>query len=161
MDLRVELYKAAFSQSGRGDIPKFYGSQRYQYGQGFGDVLRGLYRFFRPVAVKGIQTLLKAGGEALTQGTTVKQALKSGIKPALGAVLGAAAEQVASRFVDDRPAAAPPPGPPTAHPEAVLVGTEGQRGSGARKRKAFTYLKSHPKKKRTMPYSRHPIIYNF
>jgi hypothetical protein len=162
MDPRLELYKAAFGQSGRGgDIPRFYGSQRYQYGQGFGDVLRGIFRFFRPVVVKGAQTLLKAGGEALTQGTTVKQALKSSLKPALGAVLGATAEQVASKFLNDKPAAAPPPGPPTDHPESVLVGTEGQRGSGARKHKAPSYKKSKSKKSRTTPYSRHPIIYNF
>jgi hypothetical protein len=162
MDPRVELYKAAFSQSGKGgDIPKFYGSHRYQYGSGLGDVLRGVYRFFRPIAIKGVQTLLKAGGEAMKDGVTAKQAFKSSLKPALGAVLSATADQVASRFLEDKPAAAPPPGPPTAHPEAVLVGTEGQRGSGSRKHKASVYKKSKSKKSRTMPYSRHPIIYNF
>jgi hypothetical protein len=143
MDPRVEFYKAAFSQSGRGvDIPKFYVSNRYQYGQGFGDVLRGIFRFFRPVVVKGAQTLLKAGNEALTQGITVKEALKSSIKPALDAVLAATADQVASKFLNDKPAAAPPPGLPTDHPEAVLVGPEGQRGRGASKHKSSLYKKS-------------------
>ena len=162
MDPRVELYKSAFCQRGRGgDIPKFYGSQRYQYGSGFGDVLRGAWRFFRPVAIKGVQTLLKSGEEAMRDGVTAKQAFKLGLKPALGAVIRATADQVATRFLEDSPAAAPPPGPPTAHPEAVLVGTEGQRGSGARKHKASLYKKCKSKKSRTMPYSRHLIIYNF
>jgi hypothetical protein len=134
MDKRVELYKAAFSQSGRGcAIPKFYGSNRYQYGQGFGVVLRGIFRFFRPVVVKGAQTLFKEGGEALNQKTTVKEALKSSIKPALGALLSAIADQVAAKFLNDKMAAALYSGPPTDHPEVVLVGPEGQRGSGARK----------------------------
>ena len=73
MDPRSEFYKAAFSQKGNGfDFPVFRGTSRYQYGQGLRDVLRGIVRyiprvmqFFKPVAIKAIQTLLKAGSEAI------------------------------------------------------------------------------------------------
>ena len=78
MDPRIEFYKAAFSQKGNGfDFPVFRGTSRYQYGQGLGDVLRGIVRyiprvtqFFKPVAMKGIQTLFKAGA-CLNKGNLV------------------------------------------------------------------------------------------
>ena len=62
MDLRIEFYNAAFSLKGNGsDVPVFKGTSRYQYGQGLGDVHRGIVRyissvtqFFKPVAMKGI-----------------------------------------------------------------------------------------------------------
>ena len=62
MDPRIEFYKAAFSQKGNClDFPVFRGTSRYQYGQGLGDVLRGIVRylprvtqFLKPVAIKGI-----------------------------------------------------------------------------------------------------------
>ena len=54
------------------DITVFRGVSRYQYGQGVGDVLRGklqfvpmVARFLKPVAIKGAQTLLKSGSEAI------------------------------------------------------------------------------------------------
>ena len=148
MDPRVELYKFAFNhqRGGGGDIPKFYGTHRYQYGQGFGDVLRGIWRWVRPVATKGLEALLRSGGDSMKEGSTWKQALKSSLKPTLGAVLTATADQVASNVnvQQEPPAAAPPPGPPIAHPEAVLVGTQ-QSGSGAMRRGRTPYKKSKPK----------------
>ena len=140
MDSRVEHYKHAFCHhanqwGGAADIPVFAGAQRYQYGQGIGDVLRGIWRFFRPVALKGAQTLLKTTSEAIKEGATVNDVLKSTLKPTMGVVLGATAEQLARRLTDDKPAAAPPPGPAL---EALLPVT-GQTGSGARKRTHSLY----------------------
>ena len=85
MDPRIEFYKAAFSQRGNGfDFPVFRGKSRYKYGQGLGDVLRGIVhfiprvaQFLKPVAMKGVQTLLKAGSEAIKEGATVKEVIKS------------------------------------------------------------------------------------
>ena len=79
MDPWIEFYKAAFSQRGAGlDIPVFRGQSRYQYGQGLGDVLHGIWwfmqpvaQFIKPVARKGAQTLLKAGSEAIKKGATI------------------------------------------------------------------------------------------
>ena len=65
---------------------------------------------------------MKAGSEAIKDGATVNEVLTSTLKPTIGAVLTATAEQVANHMKRDKPTAAPPPGPPTNHPEAVLVG---------------------------------------
>ena len=177
MDSRVNILKAAFdhqagagfnfpvyqgaAQYGRGfDFPVFHG--RSQYGGGFGDVIRGIWRFFRPVAIKGAQTLLKAGSEAIKDGATVKEVLSSTLKPALGAVLGATAEQVANHFTSDKPTAAPPPGSPMEQPGGTQVGTQGpQNGSGKRK-PASVYKKGKKAKIRySISQPQRPIIYNF
>ena len=84
MDPRIKFYKAAFPQQSNGfDIPVFRGVSRYQYGQGVGDVLRGILQFFlimarflKPVAIKGAQTLLKSGSKAIKEGATFKDVIK-------------------------------------------------------------------------------------
>ena len=87
--------------------------RRAQYGASWGDVLRGIRRVAKLVVLNGVQTLLKAGNEAIKDGAKVKEILSSTLKPALGAVLGATSEQVANRFTFEKPTAAPPPSPPT------------------------------------------------
>ena len=167
MDPRVELYKAAFSQRGGAGgeyIPKFYGTYRYQqHGGGLGDMFRSIWRWVKPVAQKGFEALLRSGGESMSQGSTWKEALKSSLKPTLGAVLTATADQVAIKPPPEAPAAAPPPGPPIAHPESVLVGMQGGRGQRGGRRARPAYKKSKPKRAKVMSssFSRHPIIYNF
>ena len=121
------MYKAALSQKGNDfDFPVFRGTSRYQYGQGLGDVLRGIVRyiprvtqFLKPVAMKGIQTLLKAGSEAIKEEATVKDVIKSTLKPTVGAVLGATVDEVASKLIEMRNNQndAPPPNPPIMLPE--------------------------------------------
>ena len=94
MDPRIECYKAAFPQRGNGlDIPVFRGTSRYQYGQGLGDVLRGIVRFIqrvaqflKPVAMKGVRTILKAGTEASKEVATVKDVIRLTLKPTVSAV---------------------------------------------------------------------------
>jgi len=172
MDPRITLLKDVFAhQAGAGfDFPVFAGRQfgngfNYpvfygrgaQYGSGIGDVFRGIWRFFRPVAMKGAQTLLKAGSEAIKDGATVKDVLTSTLKPTLGAVLGATAEQVASRFGAEKPSAAPPPAPPNEEPGNAMVGT--QRGSGRRKQSHPVYKSVSKGAKRYA--AQRPIIYNF
>ena len=39
--------------------------------------------------MKGVQALLKAGSEAIKEGATVKDVIKSALQPTVGAVLGA------------------------------------------------------------------------
>ena len=162
----MELYKNVFS--GRqsrgvfGYILKFYGSYKYQKVGGFGDVMKGLLRRFWPVAKQGFAAFFRAGGESMKEGATWKEALKSSIKPTIGTVLSATADQIA----EQKTAAAPPPGPPIAHSDSVLVGTQGG-GGGSVKRRAgrASYKKSKKRrsvlKQTTTSYSRSPIIYNY
>lgn len=129
---------AGRTMSGRGfNFPVYAG--RYQYGQGFSDVVRGIWRFFRPVAMSGAQSLLRAGSEAIKDGATVKDVLQNTLKPALGSMLTSTAEQVASRL-----ATAAPPVEPAKRPENSLLGTQSdQKGSGVKRRALY---KSHKKK---------------
>ena len=134
--------------------------------------MRGLVRRFWPVAKQGFAAFLRAGGESMKEGATFKEALKSSIKPTIGAVLNATADQIS----EEKPAAAPPPGPPIAHTESVLVETQGggggggggqQRGGSVKRlgvRAAYKKTKSSSKKSRSVlktSYSRNPIIYNY
>ena len=73
--------------------------------------------------MKSAQTLLKANSEAITDGATIQKVLSSTLKPTLGAVLGATAEQVANLFTSVKPTAAPPLRVLPEQPGGVLVVT--------------------------------------
>ena len=105
--------------------------------------------------MKGAQTLLKAGSEAIKEGATVKDVVKSVLKPTAGAVLGATVDQVVSKLLKMRDThnSAPPPNPPIVVPEIV------QAGSGRKRRQAPVY-KNAPKRIKSSSNHR-PIIYNF
>jgi hypothetical protein len=106
------------------------------------------------VAISGAKTLLKAGSEAINDGATFKDVLSQTLKPTVGSLLTATAEQVANRLVADQPTAAPPPGPPNTY-------SVPQTGSGTRKRKTiYKSAKIRPKRV-SHNKSQRPIIYNF
>ena len=164
MNPRFEFYKAAFStKTGNGfDVSVFRGTSKYQFGQGLGDVLRGIVRyipkvtqFLKPVAMKGIQSLVTAGSEAIKEGATVNNVMKSTLKPTVGAVLGATVDQVASKLIEIRNKQndAPPPNPPIMLPEL------NQAGSGKMRRNQTVYNKK-PKRSKYSSNQR-PSIYNF
>ena len=97
----------------------------------------------------------------MKEGATWKEAQKSSIKPTIGTVLSATADQIA----EEKGAAAPPPGPHIAHSEPVLVGTQGGGGSVKRRGGSPAYKKTKSSKTRRIvlktTYSqRNPIIYN-
>ena len=52
--------------------------------------------------MKGAQTLLKAGSEAIKEGATVNDAIQSTLKSTVGAVLGAMVDQIASKLIEMR-----------------------------------------------------------
>ena len=112
-------------------------------------------QFFKPVAMKGVQILLKASSEAIKEGATVKDVIKSTLKPTVGALLGATVDQVASKLIAmrDNRNDAPPPNPPIVMPEFV------QAGSGNKQRSQTVYKKT-PKRTKYSSKQR-PIIYNF
>jgi hypothetical protein len=162
MEPRVELYKQAFSHTGGGfDFPVFRGAHRQQYGEGVGDVLRGIWRFFRPVLIKGGQTLAKTLGETLKPEANIKDVLKSAVKPTLAAMAGSTLDQAVTRLAEASAKSAPPPGPPV---EATLPPPPlfpPQSGSGKRKRSRPLYKKSKGRSfKRPNSYAK-PNHYNF
>ena len=139
----------------------FRGTSRYQYGQGLGDVLRGIVRFIpsvaqflKPVAMKGAQTFLKAGSEAIKEGATITDVIKSTLKLTVGAVLGAIVDQVVSKLFEmrDNQTDAIPFNPPIVIPEFV------QAGSGKKRRSRSVYQKTPKRSKYSL--SKRPIIYN-
>ena len=143
------------------DIPVYRGVSRYQYGKGLGDVLRGILpfipkiaQFLKPVVIKGAQNFLKAGSEAIKEGTTVKDVIKFTLKPTVGAVLGATVDQVASKLIEmwDNQNDAPPPNPPIVLLEYI------QAGSGYNRRHR-SVLKTPIRTKYSS--NQRPIIYNF
>ena len=166
MENRANYYKSIFEhQIGEGfDFPVYQGRQygygfnvyhgRPHYGAGLGDVLGGIWRFFRPVAMSGAKSLLKAGSEAIKDGATLKDVLKQTLKPTVGSLLGATAEQLANRLAADQPTAAPPPGPPNTY-------TASQVGTGTRKRKSLYKTKKFKSKRFPKNKSQLPIVYNF
>ena len=163
MDPQIEFYKAAFSQGGNGfDIPVFRRVSTYQYSQGVGDVLRGIFqfcpmmaRFLKPVAIKGAQTFLKSGSKAIKEGVAFKDVIKSTLTPTVGAVIGARVDQVASKLIQmcDNHDAERPPNPPIVLTEIV------QAGSGRKRRRAPIYKKAIKRIKYLS--TQRPIIYNF
>ena len=112
-------------------------------------------RFLKPVAIKGAQTLLKSGSEAIKENATVTDVIKSVLKPTVGAVLGGTVDQVASNLIHmrDNHDAAPPPNPPNVLPEIV------QAGLGRKRRRAPVYKKATKRIKNLS--NQRPIIYNY
>ena len=97
-DPRVEMLKAAMSQHGGGmPIQVFRGATRYQYGAGVANILGSIWRFMFPVIVRGAASFIKHGGDAYLAQGNVKEALKAGIKPALGTMIKSAGDELASR----------------------------------------------------------------
>ena len=94
-------------------------------------------RFFKLVKIKGAQTFLKCGSEAIEEDATIKDVIKSALKHANGAVLGATVDQVAFIFIQirDNHYAAPLPNPP------IVVSVIIQAGSGTKRRRAPVYKK--------------------
>ena len=59
-------------------------------------------QFFKPVAITGVLILIKACREAIIEGSTVKDVIKSTLKYTVGAVLCATVDQIASKLIEMR-----------------------------------------------------------
>ena len=66
-----------------------------QSGAGLGDILRGIFRFSVPVALRGIKTFAGNTLSAAQSGMPLATAARSAIMPTISAVAGAAAPTVA------------------------------------------------------------------
>ena len=80
------IYFQLYNQRG-GDFPVFQGGSYIQYGNGFGDVLRGFLRHVVPLAGKGAASFLGSLMQKWEQWQNWGNAAKESILPAAGTVL--------------------------------------------------------------------------
>ena len=98
--LAVQKYVALFQhrlQSGGGlydDYPVFQGVRYYQHGSGFGDILRGIFRFILPVAIQAAHTFLGETMKARESGSDWKTSAKAGLMPAATGALTQTVEKM-------------------------------------------------------------------
>lgn len=90
-----EGYVRYYEQQQRGGNLVFRGGRRSlaQRGDGFGDVVRGLFRWFAPVLASGASTFASKVIENRESGQSLGDAAKGALTPALGSVLAAAAKR--------------------------------------------------------------------
>ncbi len=88
-------YQSLKAQVGGGaSFPIFAGSRSLQYGQGFGDVLRGIFRHVIPVVVRGAITFLSEFSKNKETGVSWKDAAKSAIQPTALSTMSEAVTQI-------------------------------------------------------------------
>lgn len=100
----VKHYLAFFKgerQIGSGDFPVFKGGRYHQYGHGFGDVLRGAFRFIFPLAARGVSTFLNHTANAHAKGADLKTAAKTAIGPTTRRVVNTAFDNEESNYVPE------------------------------------------------------------
>lgn len=90
MDKSAVYYRYYEAQRG-GEIPVFRGGR--QSGEGLGDILRGIFRFIAPIALRGFTTFAGHTLDAHQRGATLKDAAKSALTPTLNSVTSGIAEQ--------------------------------------------------------------------
>ena len=91
MDKSAAYCRYYQAQSG-GEIPVFRGGR--QSGEGLGDILRGIFRFVAPLALRGISKFAGHTLDAHQKGATLKEAAKSALTPTLNSVASGFAEQI-------------------------------------------------------------------
>ena len=128
MDSKVEDYKSLLlQQRGAGSIEVYRGSYRSQYGAGFGDVLRSIWRIAFPVLLRGAKTLITTGAEALKESdATPGSVFKAVLKPTVASLVDQTGQELAKVLSPTSPQTqtyhAPPP--PQLFEPSSQVGTE-------------------------------------
>lgn len=161
-DQRVAYFKQALSGQfggGLGDIRVYTGVPRYQYGQGFGDVLRNIFKSFIPVAMNVGKSFFNSGSAALDSGQSLGDAMKATIRPTLSSALKHGSAAIGKAIEgQEGGGAAPPSGPSLLYQDDRDVGMKAgpqQLGTGGYKRK------STKRSKTIKSYARPSYNYNF
>ena len=105
--------------------------------------------------MKGAQTLLKAGSEAIKKGATIKVVIKITLKSTVGAVLGATINQIAFKLIEVQNHQN------DAFPfnSFIMFPALNQIGSGKTQRRQTVYKKTFKQSKYSS--NQQTIIYNF
>ena len=139
-----EYCKYYESQRG-GEIPVFRGG--VQTGAGLGDILRGLFRFLTPLALRGMQTFAGNTLAATQAGMPLGLAAKSAILPTISAVAGNAAPAI-SRIINAVAPGIIPGGNPSGSRTTQQTGNgtlfDGENGIPTTKKAIDQYKRSGP-----------------
>ena len=90
----ANYYAKLYGNQSGGNFPVFAGSRYSQYGQGFGAILRGIFRFALPVVARGASSFL----EGLVSNREAGKDWKESAKSALGASAKSAMSQAGTQF---------------------------------------------------------------
>ena len=121
----IQFFERRLQHGSGFDYPVFTGARFNQQGSGFGDILKGIFRFIFPIAARGVSTFVGEAVRAHETGADWKTAAKSALLPT--------AQNVTSKALDQiREALAPP----------LAVGSGAQSGSGKRRRPHPQYKKA-------------------
>ena len=91
---RTNQYLKYYENQAGGSYPVFHGSRQLQYGAGFGDVLKGIFRFILPVVARGASTFLGDMMRNRDAGHDWKSSAKSAIGPTAQSVMSQVANQL-------------------------------------------------------------------
>ena len=93
---REAFYYNYYSQRG-GEFQVFRGARYVQYGTGFGDVLRGIFRHVLQVGIKGAVSFIGNLLQNRDEGQNWSSAAKSAIAPAASTILSETQNQIKQR----------------------------------------------------------------
>ena len=86
-----KLYCQYYRNQIGGALPVFRGSD--PYGEGLGDILRGVFRFLLPVAKSAASKFITTAAKGLEAGSPLSQAAKSALLPTLGETVWSVAKE--------------------------------------------------------------------
>ncbi len=93
-----DTYYEAFRDSQKGGaLDSFRGNQQYQYGEGLGDLFRATWRIVKPILSRGAHAFLSSAGGQANAGANLKDAVSSGIGPAVMGAMGGIGDAIAAR----------------------------------------------------------------
>ena len=95
------LYLLYKNQYGGALYPVFRGGRQLQYGEGFGDIFKSIWKWVFPVVSSGAGTFLEEMVKKKSEGLGWKEAAKSAIQPTIMESISRGAEQV-SKAMDER-----------------------------------------------------------
>ena len=95
------LYLLYKNQYGGAVYPVFRGGRQLQYGEGFGDIFKSIWKWVFPVVSGGAGTFLEEMVKKKSEALGWKEAAKSSIQPTIMESISRGAEQV-SKAMDER-----------------------------------------------------------
>jgi ribosomal protein L12E/L44/L45/RPP1/RPP2 len=141
-DARAQAYIAVFRNQHGSGFPVFQGLDRYQSGQGFGDIFRGILRRVLPVAINVAKSALAAFSGAQEQGQSITESLKATMRPAAQAAMSGALEQFNKAQEEKKAQQAA-----AAEAKKEETAAPAQTGTGRKRKVVYKRAKKHKKNK--------------